>query len=42
MANYYLEVCGECNIAYLDKSCPLCDAKKEIDLLNEEIANLKE
>jgi rubrerythrin len=32
--------CNECNIAYEEKNCPLCEAKEEIKSLNKEIERL--
>jgi archaellum component FlaC len=32
--------CNNCDIAYEDKKCPLCDAKEEINRLEKEIEDL--
>jgi hypothetical protein len=43
-----MNYCNGCDIAFEEKTCPLCEAKdtikeygKEIDALNEKIANLE-
>lgn len=32
--------CADCDIAYEEKDCPLCEAKEEIELLKGEITRL--
>jgi len=35
-----MDYCGSCDIAYEGRDCPLCEAKKEIKSLEQEIERL--
>jgi hypothetical protein len=35
-----MNYCDKCDIAYEERNCPLCEAKKEIEQLNKEIERL--
>lgn len=37
-----MNYCSDCDIAFEERQCPLCDAKKEISQLNEKIEALEE
>ncbi len=35
-----MNYCKDCDIAYEEKDCPLCEAKKEIEELEKQIDDL--
>lgn len=37
-----MNYCIDCDIAYTERSCPLCDAKAEIKTLEKTIENLNQ
>lgn len=37
-----MELCNECDIVFNEKKCPLCQAKHEINTLEDEIVSLND
>ena len=36
-----MKACDECDIVFSERNCPLCEAKKEIEGLQKQIAQLE-